>query len=68
MRYFRPYHPVVDPRIREKLLEQARDEGRAGAARLSDEVLFATGADPSDTFIGAALDELEAGRVERRGK
>lgn len=51
--------------MRRQALELARTEGRAGAGRLSDEVLFATGPDPSDTFIGLALDHLEAGQRER---
>jgi hypothetical protein len=51
--------------MRRQALERARTEGRAGASRLSDEVLFATGPDPSDTFIGLALDHLEAGQRER---
>lgn len=55
-----------DPRARTQALELARAEGRAGAGRLSDEVLLATGPDPSDTFIGLALDQLEAGRRARQ--
>jgi hypothetical protein len=59
----RQYNP--DPRARAKALEIAHANGRAGATRLGDEVLFATGFDPSDTFIGLAFDHLEAGRRER---
>jgi hypothetical protein len=39
-----------------------------GAARPGDDVLFGTGRDPSDTFIGRAWDEFDAGRAERGAK
>lgn len=53
---------------RANALAQAYEEGRAGARRLSDEVLLATGPDPSNTYIGRALDCLEAGQRDRAGQ
>lgn len=50
---------------REELLENAKACGRFGASRVSDDILFADGRDPTDTFIGAAWDAFEQGQKER---
>lgn len=47
-------------------IDLARREGRAGAERLSDDVLFADGFDPTGTYIDDCLDAWEAGRRERQ--
>ena len=62
----RQYRP--DQVARARALKEARLIGRAGATRLSDEVLFALGDNPSDTFIGLALDEFYIGQSERNAQ
>lgn len=51
---------------RRELLENARACGRFGANRVSDDILFADGRDPTDTFIGQAWEALEQGQKERQ--
>jgi len=50
---------------RTELLDNARDCGRLGMTRVSDDILFSDGRDPTDTFIGAAWEAFEQGQKER---
>lgn len=53
---------------RREAIAEARERGLVGAKRPGDELLLATGPDPSDTYIGELVDSFEEGRRERARK
>lgn len=50
---------------RGEAIEEARERGLAGADRPGDEILFALGHDPSDSYIGQVADAFHEGQQER---